>query len=176
MAYKIIEARIGLPQISTTVSAASLNALLATGAPPVGTVVRAEDPTYGQGEFIFLQGVGSTVVGSLVTYNTLTGVTVLAPNTANLAQPVAVAMAAANATTQYGWYQIGGTAIIKKTATKVSPAVALWLTSTAGRVSSTSASGKQILGARTVNAATVASATSTITAVIDRPHLQGQTI
>jgi len=175
MAYTIEEARIGLPPITSITSVASAGLINTTGV-PVGTVVRAKDPTYGEGEFIYLAGATSTVVGNLVTYNSLTGATTLTPNTANLAQPVAVAMAAVTTATSLGWYQIGGSAVIKKTAAAVAPAVAVWLTSTAGRVSSTIATGKQVLGARTVNAATVVAGTSTITVVIDRPHLQGQII
>lgn len=174
MAYKIVEPRSGLPPITSITSVASAGLINSTGV-PVGTVVRAEDPTYGQGEFIYLGGVSSTVVGSLVTYNAYTGATTLSPNTANLAQPVAVAMAANTTATGLGWYQIGGTAVIKKIAIKFNPAVAMYLSSTTGRITSTAASGKQILGARTSNAATVASATSTITITIDRPHAQGQT-
>lgn len=175
MAYKIIEPRAGLPVITSITSVASAGLINTTGV-PVGTVVRAEDPTYGQGEFIYLAGATGTEVGNLVTYNSLTGATTKTPNTANLAQPVAVAMSANTTATGLGWYQIGGTAVVKKTAAAVAPAVAIWLTSTAGRVSSTAASGKQVLGARTVNAATVAAGTSTVSVVLDRPHLQGQTI
>jgi len=175
MAYKITEPRIGLPYLTSITSVASAGLINSTGV-PVGTVVRAEDQTYGQGEFIYLAGASSTVVGSLVTYNSLTGATTLTPNTANLAQPVAVAMSANTTATGLGWYQIGGSAVIKKTAAKVNPNVAIWLTSTAGRISSTIGTGKQVLGARTINAATVASATSTVTVVLDRPHLQGQII
>lgn len=138
---------------------------------PLGTIVRAVDGTLGGGEFIYLQGVASTAIGSMVTYNT-TGATTLSPNTANQAQPVAVAMSA-NVASQYGWYQLEGTATILKTAVKVSPSVALYQSATTGRVMSTAASGKQLVGAKSVNAATVASATSTITAIIDRPFLQG---
>lgn len=141
----------------------------------LGTICRAVDPTYGEGEFIYLKGVASTVVGSLVTYDPVNATTTLSPNTANLAQPVAVAMSA-NVASQYGWYQIGGAAVIKKTAVKVSPNVALFQSATTGRVMSTVASGKEVLNCRSVNAATVASATSTITAVIQRPFMQGQTI
>lgn len=175
MAYKITEPRIGLPPVTSITSVASAGLINTTGV-PVGTVVRAEDPTFGQGEFIYLGGATNTVVGSLVTYNSLTGATTLTPNTANLAQPVAVAMAANTTATGLGWYQIGGSAVIKKTAAAVVPNVAIWLTSTAGRVSSTIGTGKQILGARTINAATVAAGTSTVTVVLDRPHLQGQII
>jgi hypothetical protein len=37
----------------------------------------------------------------------------------------------------------------------------------------TAASGKQILGARSANLASVLAATSSVTVLIDRPHLQG---
>lgn len=154
---------------------ASLYNIDTTAKYSMGNLVRAIDTTLGQGEFLYLQGVASTVAGSLVTFNTSTGATTLAPNTANLAQPVAVALAASTAS-QYGWYQVSGAAVIKKTAVKVNPNVALYLSGTAGRVMPTAASGKQILGCRSINAATVASATSTITAVIERPHAQGQVV
>jgi hypothetical protein len=38
----------------------------------------------------------------------------------------------------------------------------------------TAASGKQVLGARSANLATVASTVSTVIVSINRPHLQGQ--
>lgn len=170
------ENELGLQPIATTST---------TRQHPIGKVIRAfdNDGLYGEGEFIYLPGVANTVVGSVVTYNpegftysgtteTAVGTTVLVPNTANLASPVAVAMSA-NVASQWGWYQIGGAAVIKKTAVKVNPAVALYISGTAGRLMSTAASGKQILGLRSVNTATVASATSTVVVVIDRPHCQG---
>jgi len=81
---------------------------------PLGTIVRAKDSTYGEGEFIYLLGVGSTVVGSLVTYNATTYQTALSPTNATTdSVPVAVAMSA-NVASQYGWYQIGGLAVVKK--------------------------------------------------------------
>lgn len=139
---------------------------------PEGFIIEAQDPTFGGGEFIYLKGVASTVVGNLVTYDPVNHTTTLSPNSANLAQPVAVAMSA-NVANQWGWYQIQGAAVIKKTTAKVSPNVALYQSATTGRVQATAASGKQLVNARTVNAATVASATSTITALLDRPFLQG---
>lgn len=142
---------------------------------PEGMIVNAVDTTYGGGEFIYLKGVASTVVGSLVTYDPVNHTTTLAPSTANLAQPLAVAMSA-NVASQWGWYQIAGAAVIKKTAVKVSPNVALFLSGTAGRIMSTVASGKEVLNCRSVNAATVLSATSTITALVQRPAAQGQVI
>lgn len=142
----------------------------------VGMIVKGIDPTYGGGEFALLLGVGSNTVGSLVTYNQLSGVTTLCPSTANLAQPVAVSMAANTSTTKWSWYQIDGVAVIKKTAVKISPNVAIWISGTAGRIFATATTGKQILGARSNNATTIASATSTVTVLINRPHAQGQII
>jgi hypothetical protein len=141
----------------------------------IGSIRKAADPTLGEGEFIYLPGVASTVVGSLVVYNPLTPSTTLAPSTSNLGQPVAVAMSVCTAG-MFGWYQIAGVAVIKKTAVKVNPNVAIFLSATAGRVMPTVASGKEILNARTVNAATVASATSTIQVLLQRPFAEGQVI
>jgi hypothetical protein len=149
---------------------------------PLGKVVRANytgyasgSNNYGAGEFIYLKGVGSTVVGSLVTYDPLNGTTTLAPNTANLNNPLAVAMAASIAST-YAWYQVTGVALIKKTAVAIAPGVAVYLSGTAGRIRGTVATGKQVVNARSVNAATVAAGTSTIAVLIQRPHAQGQII
>lgn len=65
---------------------------------PLGTVTEDE---FGS-EFIYLQGIGSTVVGSCVTYNAA-GVTALL--VANAIGPCAFAMAAILAN-QFGWYCI----------------------------------------------------------------------
>jgi hypothetical protein len=143
-----------------------------------GTIVSAYDSagTYGGGEFIYLKGVDSTVVGSLVQYDPVMHTTTLTPNTANLDAPVAVAMSA-NVSSHWGWYQIQGAAVIKKTATKVAPNVPVYQSATTGRVMATAASGKQLMNARSINAAaTVASATSTVTVIIDRPFLMGAVV
>ncbi len=165
MTWIVSNNRLGVQAIEVTSTVQNLDE---------GTIVNAVDSsgTQGGGEFIYLKGVANTLVGSLVTYDPVNHTTTLTPNTANLAQPVAVSMSA-NVALQWGWYQIGGAAVIKKTAVKVSPNVALYQSGTTGRVMSTAASGKQLVNARSVNAATVASATSTITAILDRPFLQG---
>ena len=115
----------------------------------------------------------STVVGSLVTYNATTYQTVLVPNTGNQAAPVAVAMSA-NLAGTFGWYQIEGNAVVKKTAVAVSPQVTLFLSATAGRVKVLASAGLQVLGARSANLATIAATVSTVTVTLNRPHLQGQ--
>lgn len=170
MTYIITSHQIGMQRIGEVSTSAT------TGKQhPLGTIVRAKDPTYGEGEFIYLEGVANTVVGSLVAYDIVNGTTTLAPNTANMGRPLAVAMSA-NGANSYDWYQISGAAVIKKSAVVVSPSVALFLSGTAGRVRSSAASGKQVLNARTINAATVSAAVSTITVQINRPFAQGQVI
>lgn len=138
----------------------------------VGTIVRGWDPTYGEGEFIYLLGIGSTIVGSVVTYDAISGLTALIPNTANLANPVAVAMSA-NVAAQYGWYQICGAAVVAKAANLIASNVKIYISGTAGKVRGSAASGKNILGARTGVTASASAAVTTIVVTIDRPHAQG---
>ncbi|MFO1183573.1 MAG: hypothetical protein U1E56_02145 [Bauldia sp.] len=140
---------------------------------PLGTIVRGVDSVNGEGEYIYLLGVASTLVGSLVRWNASTFQTTLLTNTANQAVPVAVAMSA-NGASSYGWYQIAGNAVLKKTAVTVTPTVPIYISATAGRVKVVASAGLQILGARTANLATVTSTTSTITVTLNRPHAQGQ--
>lgn len=164
MTYVPVENQLGIQPIATTSTTAN-HAL--------GKIVRADDPTFGEGEFIYLLGVASTVVGSTVTYNATTYQTTLSPNTANNEGPQAVAMSA-NGAAAYGWYQIGGLAVVKKTAVQVLPGAKIYQSGTAGRWMPTSASGKQILGARAANLTTVTSTVSTITVLVNRPSAQGQ--
>lgn len=177
MTYFIQDARIGYPAISATdagITPPGSGSATNIPSPPaqLGQVIRAFDPTFGEGEFIFLKGVASTIVGSLVIWDGTTYQTTLAATTANQGRPVGIAMAATTAAL-WGWYQIGGTAVVSKsTGITFAATVALGVNST-GKVGAV-ASGKQILGARTANAATVASATTTVNVVMDRPHLQGR--
>ena len=140
-----------------------------------GTIITGQDDTtYGGGEFIYLKGVANTVVGSLVIYDTVNHTTTLAVNTAVQNRPVAVAMSASVAS-QWGWYQIAGVAVIKKTAVAFAAGpLKVYLSGTAGRIKGIASAGLQIGTATTVNAATVASATSTINVLINRPFLQPQ--
>ena len=178
MAYTPTENRLGVQPIGATVTTSTLyQSGQSTQLNPqhaLGTIVRAEDPTYGGGEFIYLKGVASTVVGSLVSYDPVNGTTTLSSTSeASSDRPLAVAMAAC-VSGYYGWYQIAGAAVIKKGAVAVTPGVPLYLSGvTAGRVTSLASGGRQLMNCRAVNAATVASATSTITAIIQRPFAQG---
>lgn len=101
MAYVITRGPAGCQPIATTSTVKNH---------PLGKIVQAADPTYGEGEFVYLKGIGSTVVGSWVTWNVASGTTaLLAPNAIGA---VAVAMSA-NVADQYGWYQISGDAYAK---------------------------------------------------------------
>lgn len=177
MAYTFDEPKVGLLQIANTDAGVTMaNGTSAIPTPPtmLGMVARAFDPTYGEGEFILLVGVASTVVGSVVTYSPTTYQTTLSPNTANLSQPIAVAMSA-NLAGSFGWYQISGLAVVKKTAVKVDPAGTrrMYQSATAGRLMQTSAAGKNVLGMASANLTTVTSTTSTVVCSLNRPHLQG---
>lgn len=176
MAYTFDEPRLGLlqiAQIDAGFTPPNQATLIPTPPNVLGSIVKAFDPTFGEGEFILLKGVASTIVGSLVTYNGSTYATTLCPVTANLGQPVAISMAANTAATTFSWYQIAGTAVVaKSTGITFAATVALGVNST-GKVGAV-ASGKQILAARTANAATVASATTTVNVVMNRPHMQGR--
>ncbi len=173
-----VENRLGIQPIGQ--SNAALPSQYQTGqsqlfgqAHPLGTIIRAYDATLGEGEFIYLLGVANTVAGLAVTYDATTFQTTLSPNTANDVGPIAWAMSA-NVAGQYGWYQIGGLVNALKTAVQVLPAAKIYQSGTAGRIMPTSASGKEILGARGANLTTVTSTTSTVLIMVNRPSRQGQ--
>lgn len=145
---------------------------------PVGAIRRAVDQqatnNQGEGEFIYLQGVAGLTVGELVTYNPSTGATARQAGTPRTGAPLAVSMSAL--TTGWGWFQIGGIALIKKQASSFNLNLAIYLSTTTGRVSPNSSSGRQLMGARGANTATVSAAVSTMLVQINRPHVQGQLI
>lgn len=139
---------------------------------PLGTVLKGYDSSYGEAEFIYLAGVASTAVGSLVTYNTTSWTTALAPVGTNKPQPIAVAMSA-NVASQYGWYQISGVAVMAKSATiSLAAGVAVGV-KTIGLVASTG-SGKEINSALVAAVASAATGRTTVSVVMNRPHMQGR--
>lgn len=141
----------------------------------LGKRVRATDPTYGEGEFIYLLGVASTEVGDTVLYNATTYQTarMTVSNGKNKGAPVAVAMSA-NVASQYGWYQVRGNAVMKKTGVAVTPQVPVFISATTGRIKVLASAGQQILGAQSANLTTVVTTTSTVVVTINHPHTQGQ--
>lgn len=144
---------------------------------PLGQIVRGVDATLGHGEFIYLLGAANTEVGFLAIYNATTYQTslVTVSNGKGKGVPVGVAMSA-NVATQYGWYQISGNAVIKKTTVACLPQVPIFISGTTGRMKTLLSAGQQILGAQTANLATIVSTTSTVTVTINRPFTQGQIV
>lgn len=67
MAYVFLNPSLGMPPIATT----SVETDVSGRNIPwkLGDIQRAYDPDYGVGEFIYLKGVASTAVGSVVVYN-----------------------------------------------------------------------------------------------------------
>lgn len=140
MAYTIVEPIAGSQPIA---------GLDTTKRHALGSIVVANDPTYGAGEFIYLKGLDTTAVGTWVTYNMDDGSTTLLA--ANAIGPVAVAMSA-NVTGSYGWYQIQGKAIGKALTGYLDNAL-VYATATAGSVDDAVVAGdrvKNALGASAV--------------------------
>jgi hypothetical protein len=133
----------------------------------LGTIVRAKDPTLGVGEFIYLDGVASTIVGSIVRYDD-NFQTALNTSALTDALPLAIAMSACTAS-YYGWYQISGLAVAAK-ASATTMADGAGLASASGLAIAVS-TNVQIQGAvvRTVTTSSGAGAT-TVAIAINRPH------
>lgn len=157
MAYSFVDGRIGAQPIAETSTVQRH---------PLGTIVRAVDPTYGEGEFIYLLGVSSTVVGSGVVYDAAGYQTALASVVGATPRPLAVAMSA-NVGSQYGWYQIAGKAVVRKaSATSFAAAAALGVTS---GLAVAAVTAKRLSNAVVSAAASGASAVVTAVVAINRP-------
>lgn len=178
MAYTIQNAAAGLLPIANIDAGQILPNAGSTYSPTppatLGQIVTAVDPTYGAGEFILLTGVASNAIGTVVQYDASTfAPTIPTAATVNKSgMPLAVSMAANTSTTNWSWYQISGTAVVKKTTVKFTNKQAIGFISTG--VIGKNASGVQIIGARTANTTSVASAVTTIAVTIQRPHMMGR--
>ena len=109
----------------------------------LGTIVQAVDvasTAYGAGEFVYLLGVASTVLGSFVTHNADDNSTALLA--ANAIGPVAVAMSI-NVASQYGWYQISGKAV-GKALTGYADNALVFATATAGSIDDAVVAGDRV--------------------------------
>lgn len=121
----------------------SIDATSTTQKHALGQIVQAKDlasTDYGQGEFIYLAGTASTVLGSVVTYDAGGFGTTLAA--ANGVGVVAVAMSA-NVASQYGWYQISGRGVVKGLASLAADKLC-YLTATAGSIDDAVVAGDAI--------------------------------
>jgi len=138
----------------------------ATQKHPLGTIVRAKDATLGGGEFIYLLGVGSTTVGSVVEYDSATFQTGLATVALDTPTPFAVAMAA-NTATRYGWYQISGIAtLVKDSGVSLAPAIVI---GAAAGIAIAAVTGLALGGAMVAAVASAKSTTLTVKVTLNRP-------
>lgn len=137
----------------------------------IGTTVRAIDPIYGEGTFIYLKGVASTVVGTMVDYDTYLNTTTLSPATGGVGS-VAVAMSA-NVANQYGWYQIQGAAVVRAPNAMTPGADVFMLAATPGSVDDAAVAGEQILNAE-VSTTTATPSAGLAVIQINHPFHQGQ--
>lgn len=106
----------------------------------LGTRITGRDSTGNSAEFIYLTGVASTIVGSVVTYDELGITTLLA---ANAKGPVAVAMGIVDAVTKFGWYCIQGTVLVDTVANSADNSM-VGRETTDGKVGDGRAAGDQI--------------------------------
>jgi hypothetical protein len=136
---------------------------------PLGKIIRASDKdttNYGSGEFIYLKGVASTVVGSWVLYNPDDFSTSLLA--ANDIGSVAVAMSDCVAS-NFGWYQIKGKAVGKALTGFVDNAN-VYATSTAGSIDDAIVAGDRVKNAKGASAVGTPS-TGLAEFEIDRPFM-----
>lgn len=157
MAFIITTPSLGFPEIGTIDDTAKV---------ALGTIVRAVDPTYGEGEFIYLRGIGSTVAGSIVSYHA-SFLTALYTSALDDPKPLAVATAATVAN-KYGWYQISGIASAY-TAGSLSLVAGVKIGATAGAV--VAAASANYLGSAivAVTASVVSPADTAVLVMINRP-------
>ena len=92
-------------------------------------------------EYIYLKGVASTIAGSVVTFDEAGVTTLLA---ANAIGPVAIAMAATDSTSKWGWYCIWGTCSADMVANSADNA-SLGRETTDGKVGDGRAAGDEII-------------------------------
>lgn len=162
MAWRFSESRVIPQRVDETSTTQNL---------PLGTIVRAQDDNGRSGEFIYLQGIASTVAGSWVTYNQ-EGATALL--VASAVGPVAVAMSA-NVASQYGWYQISGRAATQASSVAIASGAVLYSTASAGSIDDAVVSGDRIYNARQVAAkATTPAVVTTYAVEIMRPWVTSE--
>lgn len=148
-------------------------------------VLRGYDPALGGGEFVFAQAGGTIAAGTVCQFNeslvsgNIVDTAVAWAGTANSGDVLGVAMAAMTVG-QWGWFQVGGHAVVTCQGAPVAGNPAYW--QAAGVVSPTLVAGKQMEGAKFSTApavtlgsgsnAVVLSATQAVL-LLNRPSAQG---
>jgi hypothetical protein len=133
-----LQANVGVIGVTYAVDSAS-NPIM-----PYGSVVAGLDAVGGFAEFVFLLGVASTAVGSVVTYDEA-GVTALADtdSAATCLGPVAVALVANTDPARGAWYAITGTFPVSLVASVADNAL-LYFCSTGGSLDDAATTDRQV--------------------------------
>ena|ERR1035437_3788728 len=139
---------------------------------PVGTRTRAVDSNGNACEFIYLQGVASCLVGSSVSWDAAM-VTALTPIGVRQSRPIAIATAAVSAATSFGWFQIAGRAVAKKTTWSVSLVAGANVGMIGVGLVGASVSGKEVFGAAVDTLSANLSTNKTVILCISNPHMTG---
>ncbi len=159
MAFKQTGSLIGLQPITETST---------TQRHQIGTITTAYDEvTYKYGEFIYLKGINSTIVGSIVNYDDSFLTALDTGAVTGPSRALAVAMSACP-TSSFGWYQISGMALMAK-ANTVSFADGAGLGSASGLAVAV-ATGTIIQNAVVFAVASAKSDVTTVKVAINRPH------
>lgn len=136
---------------------------------PVGSRAKGIDAYGGDAEYIYLKGITATIVGSVVTYEAITGVTALI--VADMSGPVAVATAIVDANTKFGWYCIQGkvdTDVVANSAAAAAGAKNPGRETTDGKVGDGRAAGDEIANFFQLTATTAA---AIVPCAIDHPYV-----
>lgn len=175
MTYIPENSAIGLPPFasSTTPPSGSVVTNSANRPSRIGNIVRAYDPTYGEGEFIYVKFTNTIPLGSLCLYDTYLDTVALAPATAGKG-PVGVSMAA-QVNGSYGWLQIGGAAVVLAPNAMAPGADVFMLAATPGSVDDAQVNGEQVVNA-VVSTTTGTPGAGFGVIEINRPFLQGQIV
>lgn len=98
-------------------------------------------------EYVYLKGVASVVAGSWVAFDEL-GVTQLLDTdvAASMVSPIAVAQAAVDSTTEYGWFMVLGSCLANVEASFADNSK-IFAVATAGSADDSGTAGNQIIGA-----------------------------
>ncbi|KVP11967.1 hypothetical protein WJ85_17190 [Burkholderia ubonensis] len=115
--------------------------------------LRGYDPNLGGGEFVYAQYGATIAAGAVVQFNQslnangqIVNTAVAWAGTANSGDILGIAVAASGANGQWGWFQIGGNAIVNCSGAPVSGNPCYW--QAAGVISPTAVAGKQMIGAK----------------------------
>ncbi len=137
----------GTWQVYEPIGIADLTVVDTVAAHRLGKRCKAKDngsTDYGWAEFIYLKGVTSTARGSVVLITDDYGTSLIA---ARAKGAVAIALAAVDTTSKYGWYQIFGSGVAL--CDTVAANAPCYIDNTSGQVDDAAVAGDQIIGMRT---------------------------